>query len=237
MTTEEKAKAYDMALEAARKELGVDRKEWEVVQRVLHNIFSELRENEDERIRKKLYHTVLGTPPDNEWFEDISQDAMLAWLEKQKESLHIAETCKEKADSLTEWSEDDRKMVDNILAELWCHVNYSYPTELASTTAMATYKYQKEIDWLKSLRPQKNCSGCSKHLEGYISGRGDAENKLLEDYGILVMPDGELRMKPKWKPSEEQIYSLGTVVKGAGDVSEGSTAYHLQELYEQLKSL
>jgi len=48
MTNDEKAKAYEMALEAARKELGVDRKEWEVVKRVLHNIFPELREIEDE---------------------------------------------------------------------------------------------------------------------------------------------------------------------------------------------
>jgi hypothetical protein len=40
-----------------------------------------------------------------------------------------------------------------------------------------------------------------------------------------------------WKPSEEQIYSLGTVVKGMGDVSVGSVGYNLKSLYEQLKKL
>ena len=40
-----------------------------------------------------------------------------------------------------------------------------------------------------------------------------------------------------WKPSEEQIYSLGTVVKGMGDVTVGSVGYNLKELYEQLKKL
>lgn len=41
----------------------------------------------------------------------------------------------------------------------------------------------------------------------------------------------------EWKPSEEQIYSLGTVVKGVGEANVGSIAYNLKELYEQLKKL
>lgn len=46
-----------------------------------------------------------------------------------------------------------------------------------------------------------------------------------------------LRPRSSWKPSEEQIYSLGTVVKGAGENSVGSVAYNLKELYEELKKL
>ena len=49
--------------------------------------------------------------------------------------------------------EEEVKMIDNILAELRCHVNYSVPFFLPSGTGVATYKYQTEIDWLKSLRP------------------------------------------------------------------------------------
>lgn len=82
MTTEEKAKAYDMALEGARKELGVDRKEWEVVQRVLHNIFSELTESEDERIMKHIRSYILSHP--DSWGE-FDRDTLIHWLEKQKE--------------------------------------------------------------------------------------------------------------------------------------------------------
>lgn len=86
MSIEEKAKAYEMALEAARKELGVDRKEWEVVQRVLHNIFPELRESEDERIRKAIIKGVsqIRTRPG-----EITQEQMLGWLEKQKEQKEL----------------------------------------------------------------------------------------------------------------------------------------------------
>lgn len=43
--------------------------------------------------------------------------------------------------------------------------------------------------------------------------------------------------EPSWKPSEEQIYSLGTVVKGYNECTVGSVGYHLKEMYEQLKKL
>lgn len=56
----------------------------------LECVSPELRDSEDERIRKKLYYTVLGTPDSNEWFEDISKDAILAWLEKYKEAVGMA---------------------------------------------------------------------------------------------------------------------------------------------------
>lgn len=46
-----------------------------------------------------------------------------------------------------------------------------------------------------------------------------------------------LRPQSHWKPSKEQIYSLGTVVKGVGENSAGSIAYNLKELYEELKKL
>lgn len=85
MTNDEKAKAYEMALEAARKELGVDRKEWEVVKRVLHNIFPELRESEDERIRQGLLKIFKQSP--NGYWAGMEIKDIVAYLEKRKESL------------------------------------------------------------------------------------------------------------------------------------------------------
>jgi hypothetical protein len=65
-----------------------------------------------------------------------------------------------------------------------------------------------EIEWLKSLRPPQYCENC--RLKKSVQG---------------------------WKPSEEQIYSLGTVVKGYNECTVGSVGYNLKELYEQLKKL
>ena len=112
MTTEEKARAYEMALEAARKELGVDRKEWEVVQRVLHNIFPVLCESEDEKIRKAILGLSYldGIEPILTKCS-VTRSDIRSYLEKQKESLHIQETCKENADSFTD---EDEKMLKRI---------------------------------------------------------------------------------------------------------------------------
>ena len=44
-------------------------------------------------------------------------------------------------------------------------------------------------------------------------------------------------LRPSWKPSEEQIYSLGTVVKGYNECTVGSVGYNLKELYNNLKTL
>lgn len=62
--------------------------------------------------------------------------------------------------------------------------------------------------WLKSLRPPQYCENC--RLKKSVQG---------------------------WKPSEEQIYSLGTVVKGYDECTVGSVGYNLKELYEHLKKL
>ena len=113
------------------------------------------------------------------------------------------------------WSEEDEKIMQTMIKE-----GDLKPSEIA---------------WLKSLRPPKDCSDCSKHLQGYIDGRGDAENKLLEMYGILLTPDGELRMKPRWKPGEEQMKALEVIVR-YGD-KESTHIKSLRDLYEHLKKL
>lgn len=135
-----------------------------------------------------------------------------------------------------EWSEEDEKMLN--LAIEWAETMSGQ----FSFVDMDSTDFRKIINWLKSLRPPKDCSGCSKHLEGYISGRGDAENKLLEMYGILLMPDGELRMKPRWKPSEEQMNCLCAAVDAAirkhnESVSGYEPARVLKSLYEHLQKL
>ena len=45
------------------------------------------------------------------------------------------------------------------------------------------------------------------------------------------------KQEKHWKPSEEQIYSLGTVVKGYDECTVGSVGYNLKELYGHLKKL
>lgn len=150
------------------------------------NNSAEWSEDEEQMFGNILNHySLIEAPTDG---NGISKERYLAFIK----SLRPVKT---------EWSEEDKKMIDTIVSVLGQYIDYKAVSGTGS--GYATPRYSKEIAWLKSLRPPKDCSGCSKHLQGYIDGRGDAENKLLEMYGILLIPDGELRMKPRWRPSEE----------------------------------
>jgi len=97
-------KLYDEALERARK-IHDEIVNNEVIgfPGQITDIFPELREPEDERMLKKIIDylemikmgCVICT---------IDTSEEIAWLKKQKETLHIPETCKENADSLTDTS-------------------------------------------------------------------------------------------------------------------------------------
>ena len=86
-TIEEKAKAYDRALEKIHQFIdGYSRRE--ISKEELEDIFSELAESEDERIKHEIKVVLANT--------DLSQFAleytfadMLAWLEKQAEKNYV----------------------------------------------------------------------------------------------------------------------------------------------------
>lgn len=79
-TIEEKAKAYDEAIEKTIKLYSKD---------IAKTIFPELIESEDEKIRTTLKN-ALNHLSDN-WYhvEDLSKEEVIAWLEKQKEQKVI----------------------------------------------------------------------------------------------------------------------------------------------------
>jgi hypothetical protein len=90
LSIEEKARAYDEAIEKAKKwhnAPNVD-KIPTFGNRIIEDIFPELYESDDERIRKTLRKRIIRYDPNNEILikeEGISQKQFLAWLEKQGE--------------------------------------------------------------------------------------------------------------------------------------------------------
>jgi ABC-type transport system substrate-binding protein len=84
MTTEEKAKAYDEAYKRAR---DYYEKGYFIINAALVNIFPELKESEDERIRKALVEMVHDTTGDELWVDyNVHKENAIAWLEKQGET-------------------------------------------------------------------------------------------------------------------------------------------------------
>ena len=96
MTREEKAKAYDEAIERAKDFMnGEVHYELKMGENIMCWIFPELRESEDERIRKALIEMVHDTTADELLFDYcIHKEDALAWLEKQESIGEIVERCK-----------------------------------------------------------------------------------------------------------------------------------------------
>ena len=76
LSIEEKARRYDEAIERAKAYQGL-RSEIEI-------IFPELKESEDEGIRKGIIRCVKGNMPDNDF-----RKKYIAWLEKQGEKKSV----------------------------------------------------------------------------------------------------------------------------------------------------
>ena len=121
MTPEEKAKAYDEAFERAKKlQENSNLKKW-----LLH-IFPELKENEDERIRKLLISGMKNLTYTAKTFASIPIKDVIDWLEKQgnqREQL-IDKACNILVDYIEEyllcrmeiWNKGNKKQIlKNIL--------------------------------------------------------------------------------------------------------------------------
>lgn len=124
LSIEEKAKAYDKALDRAKEWLNIKEPFSDTCTCVVESIFPELKESEDERIRKELIeHIKANKEVSFVLFNMFSPDDVIAWLEKQgqvKESAisqHENQTCKENDDSLTRCKSvheaTNEEMVDN----------------------------------------------------------------------------------------------------------------------------
>ena len=97
MTVEEKAKAYDEVIKRARNHHdndGLTLEQYETID----IIFPELKESEDERVRKNLIGYIKGISK-NEVCEE-TKDSWIAWLEKQGEKFQYWKPSEEQLEAL-----------------------------------------------------------------------------------------------------------------------------------------
>lgn len=143
MTTEQKAKAYDEALEWMRKVYptltGVDKED-------AGHYFPELKESEDERIGNVIYCIVRDNKEVKRILEGngVSVDNALAYLEKQKEQKPA------------EWSEEDLQHKSWILE---CLADGERKMPEYAEDFRAAYK------WIKSLRPKPHWKPSEEQME------------------------------------------------------------------------
>lgn len=169
MTTEEKAKKYDEALEWMRK---VYPTLTEADKEDVEHYFPELKESEeseDERIRKKIIRIIqVGG-----YMSPEEKDKAFVWLEKQgnlmkalqisnarigeliEENYYLKEQLEKQKEQKSEWSEEDEKK-RNLLIDILKvnHPNGYFKVNPANTLNMEAIHVEELVDWLKSLRPQ-----------------------------------------------------------------------------------
>ncbi len=84
----------------------------------LENIFPELKESEDEKVRKALAEMVHDTTGDELWVDyNVHKEEALAWLEKQgekKSQRMISAEAKEAMYDKPAWSEENELVIKDI---------------------------------------------------------------------------------------------------------------------------
>ena len=180
MTQEEKARAYDEALERAQK---ATRAGSDVAMDIVQYIFPQLAESEDERIRKAL---VWHLKADVDFVSNgVTKAECLAYLEKQKPA-EVDESTKRLNDNWmkqyfddykerkpAEWSEEDEEMIKMILGDLeWERRNTTVDKDIRL--------YDEKIAWLKSLKPHWKPSEVQLNylliLADYFESEGGTSN-------------------------------------------------------------
>lgn len=225
MTQEDKAEAYSKAVEKAKQEYSIttseDRKQW------LEELFPELRESEDERIRKEILNYIDKATGCKRW---------VAWLEKQGEQKSFDYENANIPQKDSTWGEEDKHWRQKVIDFM------NHPDLIKATPTLA----KDTINWLKSLKdrvqPQSKQEWSEEdesNFQGIIDelkvNKHHAPDCDLPTYDRFLSWFKSLKERYVWKPSEEQMNALDSTLQYS-QVSHNSFE-HLNSLYNELKKL
>lgn len=266
-------KEYTEALERAKR-LRDSKYQTMNAKRVAEEIFPQLAESEDEKIRKAL---VWHLKADVDFVSNgVTKAECIAYLEKQKDQkpagcaddvVEEAEeytskvSCGEYGVEVTEayiagvlsernrgtwWSEKDERMRNQLIRDVEHHKKEGLISAKQNKATKALYSeiekcYDEKIVWLKSLRPQPKVEltlldeniieaavAFVEQNNHFNCWRGVDKHTVIKALRSL---------KPRWKPSEEQMRFLLAVINDPNNAGSESCHLVLKELYEQLKTL
>ena len=204
---------YDEALAKARAEYEKARKQgYTWLMDLLEGMFPKLKESEDERIRKEIIG-YLTHRSEVTGFIDEDKDCKrwIAYLEKQKESLHISETCKENADSFTDEDERTRRTLVEYFG-LGVQLDFVRGVPI-----------QKIRAWLEKQKEQKYLY----YDQGFVEGM--RQSKSLANAEIIVSP---LKMTNKVSVSEELYEHIRETCACIDDAMSSETLVDITDYLE-----
>jgi len=149
LSIEQKAQRYDEAIEIAKE---INNEQRAQPFNVMTKVFPELKESEDERIRKALIKSFEIHDLSALIIPGFSAEEVITWLEKQ-------------GGQTPAWSEEDERNASYICAALDCY--YRLREDRNNTNGQENL--DKAINWLynklKSLRPQKQWKPSEEQLK------------------------------------------------------------------------
>jgi hypothetical protein len=200
--------------------------------KIIEPIFPELKEPEDEKVRKALIEMVHDTTGDELWVDyNVHKEEALAWLEKQGEQKHIIEM-KSAEESLGISSKEYNDIVNDCLCGEPKPVDARENLTLDGDLMEADCMIVEQKSW--SEEDEAVWAEISDLLwEGY---KQSGSKFSWDDIRNWVNPKlKSLRPQSQWKPSDEQIEILDMVL--TNESLDDNIARILRELREQLKKL
>ena len=213
LTIEQKAKAYDEAIEVARKYWNSPRTCIDID--VLPELFPEIKEIDDEEIRKGLIAII--TDFDSLYLQEnysLSREEAIAWLEEQGEHANFRNKI-QIGDKVT-------RNEDGVL------VNLSQLKRVAKKDEKQGE--QKPAEWSED---DENL------LKLSLENLTELKDRFGEEYGkvgdCIVLLES-IKERCTWKPSKEQISVLSRSLKYINTISP-NYCHVLKELLAQLNKL
>lgn len=195
---------YEEALEKARAEYEKARKQgYTWLMGLLEGMFPDLKESEEERIRKELIEQVGYIIPDKEEYDNEGRvlptyhkriGRYRAWLEKQKTSEEAIRYVKENH------SPDE---VSDFQVAMNIAVTKAYDKGVQDT--LEKQKAQQSVEW--SEEDKEMVRRAIFYTEQYRTNYGDTKESE-ECFNWLLDLHRNIRPPFHWKPSEEQMGTL-----------------------------
>ena len=235
LSIEEKAKAYDEAIEKA-KELHSKFKGI-TARNVVEEIFPELKESEDEKIRKALIKAIkMKAFPTSTCGGELficgqSSDKCIAWLEKQGENSSnigndgkIADIIREALANVTSQNVLGKYELTFDDVSDWLDEQPADKKELKEIENNLAWSEDDEINYNYAL------AACKYY--GEAKGYADTETHQKANNWLKSIKE-RLQSQNTWKPSDEQMRCLCGVLNN----STGNIYNILKSLFDDLKKL
>jgi len=184
-------KKYNEALERARKAYNAIPPESRGARKIIEDAFPELRENEDERIRKEIYDFIFdGIWHDviiNEVKQKRKYEKWLAYLEKQKEST---------------WTEEDESFRKHILPRILDPKGWTMEQMEADRKLLKEFVERQKNKWGEKQKEQKPADEQFPPLEGLDAIKA----KYYDDGFKNGFDEGVESVKPaEWSEEDKKI--------------------------------